>query len=143
MKITNQQEWAKAIGQVVGLLAECNKFHLSQCTEVPEGLTQDVAKLSDVCEENADACGLFEMVAEKMQEPEPADVEKFNAAHDAWVVATARYFVMLEEYNTPTEEQTDAWRAGFDHTYVIDRLSETDSDGEIAAEMQTLWNKCW
>lgn len=68
MQITNQQEWAEAISKVVELLAECNKFHISQCIRVPEGTMQDVGKLADVCEENAEACGLFEMVAEKMQE---------------------------------------------------------------------------
>jgi hypothetical protein len=72
-----------------------------------------------------------------------ADVKQFEAAYTAWVQATAKYLVMLEEYNTPLEEQTPEWREGFDNTYVIDRLSETDADDEIAGEMKQLWGKCW
>lgn len=71
-KITNQQEWGTAMTQVVELLAECNKFAIAdQRQYFPDnykGLEQDLARLAGFCSDSADACGLFEMVAEKIQE---------------------------------------------------------------------------
>lgn len=71
MKITNQQQWSEAIAQAVALLAECNKFAIAeQRKHLPNeyaGLEQDSVKLANWCAESADACGLFEMVADKIQ----------------------------------------------------------------------------
>ncbi len=69
IKITNQQEWADAIIKAADLLAACNEFHLAE--NAKDG---NFAKFSNMKElvaiiaENADACGLFEIVAERMQE---------------------------------------------------------------------------
>lgn len=71
MAITNMQEWSATIEQVVGLLAECNKFQIAEGRkEFPSnyaGLEDNTKRLIDYVAENADACGLFEMVAEKIQ----------------------------------------------------------------------------
>lgn len=56
----------------MGILARCNMYQFEEDVKFGlldnANLIENLSHLADCCEENASACGLFEMVAEKVQE---------------------------------------------------------------------------
>lgn len=65
------------------------------------------------------------------------NMEELNAAHEAFVLATGKYFAILEQWNTPEEEQTEQWKDSFTPNYIKDRFESVESNGAILDVMVT------
>lgn len=131
--ITSQQEWSVAIAQVVELLAACNEFQFNQerAAGTPgwEGIENDMQKLIPVTEENASACGLFEMVAEKIQE------RKVASFADKYL----RFFINQKFQGATMPEFSEVTQ----YTHELMAVTEEDEFfcNLVAQKMLEIWNE--